>query len=656
MDADIQDSKSAAYQLDSSSRELQYRPHSDLSVLRPSHREALSAGLFTASDRVLCWAEGARVWSQDSGRPQCIQNLTQPVVYVTVRKDGAVLAVVTESQVLAQDLDRNTLVMTVSKQDPGYQMAVWHPSDRYVLGAVYQTDLVVYQLSEHSEQIDPVKTKSISQSLAILSFSFSPEASHVVTVALEGGLIRTIDVQSEVTLFETRPHAMSPLYTNALLAFHLPNSHLLTLGKSLNELSIWNWVKKEKEQTLNISGFTPEYVTVLHNRCYLVDCQNKAISVVTISEAPRFVSIVDYNLDISGIKGVEIRSNSGGETEILVLGNGTFEIFPIKSLLNPVSPFKSSRSKPASHSVQIPSDQFLLLQRRLDDLQTRLETGGFLTHIQEQVDKVINDYMEKLSSIIKDEQQKIQVSMKVLLAQAFKDQFQSAILPIFEAAVKEMFTQATLAFQEGVKEFTERNALEEAHFQSVLQHMKASVEATTELTTKLGKVAFKQLKRLGDVEVKMSEKAIVTPISRPELKMVEEVPALKLELDRLLRNEEFETAIVMVMSESDERMVYRVLKVMNPAALYRLKPVGNAVSLRLCHRILTHFPSREELPEYLQWLQEICRNVVLKGEDPNIVQNILEMMVSRSKTSPELSPAKETFFSKIIQDMQDRRK
>jgi len=364
-------------------------------------------------------------------------------------------------------------------------------------------------------------------------------------------------------------------------------------------------------------------------------------------------------LETNAIKAVEVRVSQKGETELILLGNGTLEVFPLKDIpaVGETTPKGKSRSdRRKKPSPQVPSDQLQLLQRRLEELQSRLDSGAMLSSIQNQVDKVINEYMEKLSNIIKDEQQKIQVSMKVLLAQAFKEQFQSAILPLFEAAVKEMFTQATLAFQEGVKEFTERNALEEAHFQSVMQHMKSSVEATTELTSKLGKLAFKQLKRVNDAELKLAEKAATLPQAKPEPRFVEEVPALKLELDRLLRNEEFEAAVLLVLSESDERVIYKVLRVLNPGALYALKPLSNGLSLRLCHRILTHFPARDELPEYLLWLQEICKNVVLKSEDPNIVQNILEMMVSRSKNSPELTSAKETFFSKIMQDMQERRR
>ena len=664
MDAGGEVPKSTTYQLDSSSRDLQYRPATDLPALRPSHREALQASLLTANDSLLCWAEGSRVWSQDSGRPQCVQDLGQPVVSLALRKDCGMLAVATGSQLLAQDLDKGALMMAVVGQEPGFRMVAWHPYEQRMLGVVYKTDLVVYQMSEQSDQVEPAKTKTLPQTAAILGFAFSPDSAKIVTVALEGGLIRTFDLQSEASVFEVRPHAFSPLFTNSLVTAHLQGKSLLTIGKSLNELVLWNWSKKEKEQTLNISAFTPELVTIFQSRCYLVDPQSKALAIVAIGEVGpglRFTSVSDYMLETNAIKAVEVRVSQKGETELILLGNGTLEVFPLKDIpavgeTTPKGKSRSDRRKKPSASPQVPSDQLQLLQRRLEELQSRLDSGAMLSSIQNQVDKVINEYMEKLSNIIKDEQQKIQVSMKVLLAQAFKEQFQSAILPLFEAAVKEMFTQATLAFQEGVKEFTERNALEEAHFQSVMQHMKSSVEATTELTSKLGKLAFKQLKRVNDAELKLAEKAATLPQAKPEPRFVEEVPALKLELDRLLRNEEFEAAVLLVLSESDERVIYKVLRVLNPGALYALKPLSNGLSLRLCHRILTHFPARDELPEYLLWLQEICKNVVLKSEDPNIVQNILEMMVSRSKNSPELTSAKETFFSKIMQDMQERRR
>lgn len=663
MDAGGEVPKSTAYQLDSSSRDLQYRPATDLPALRPSHREVLQASLLTANDSLLCWAEGSRVWSQDSGRPQCVQNLGQAVVSLTLRKDSAVMAVATASQLLVQDLDKGVLMMAVTGREQGFRMVAWHPHEQRILGAVYNTDLVVYQISEQSDQIEPAKTKTLPQAGAIVGFSFSSETAKIVTVALEGGLIRIVDIQSEALIFDVRPHALSPLFTNSLFTAHLQGKSLLTIGKSLNELSIWNWAKKEKEQTLNITAFTPELVTVFQGRCYLFDPQSKNLAIVAIGETGqgvRFTSVSDYLLETNAIKALEVRVNTAGETELVLLGNGTLEVFPLRDILptGEITPKgKSSRSdkrkKPSSASL--PSDQLQLLHRHIEELQVRLDSGAMLGSIQDQVDKVINEYMEKLSNIIKDEQQKIQVSMKVLLAQAFKEQFQSAILPLFEAAVKEMFTQATMAFQEGVREFTERNSLEEAHFQSVMQHMKASVEATTELTNKLGKLAFKQLKRVNDAELKLAERAPILPQAKFEPRVIEEVPALKLELDRLLRNEEFEAAILLVLSESDERVVYKVLRLLNPGALYSLKPLSNRLSLSLCHRILTHFPSREELPEYLLWLQEICKNVVLKSEDPNIVQNILEMMVSRSKNSPELTSAKETFFSKIMQDMQERR-
>jgi len=280
-----------------------------------------------------------------------------------------------------------------------------------------------------------------------------------------------------------------------------------------------------------------------------------------------------------------------------------------------------------------------------------------VTGVQERVDKVVSDNMEKLSGIIREEQQKIQVSMKILLAQSFKEQFQATILPNFEGAIKELFTQVTSTFQEGVKEYSERNQLEDIKFQTVVQHMKTVVETSNELTSKLGKTAFKQLKRVNELEVRLTERVTSVPVAREEpvsAPVEKQVSALKLELDRLLRNEEFEAAIGLAMTEREERAVYSVLNVLNPAALYQVKPLSNGLSLRLCHRLLTHFPARLELPECVMWLQEICRSITVKGEDPSLVQNILEMMVSRSKTSPEISPAKETFFSKIMQDMHER--
>lgn len=677
MEPGSEDLRSSAYQLDTTTDELPpYKVLSDLSVLRSFHKEVVeNAALLTCNEVFTCWAEDARVRVVGQPFSLTMEEPGQRIVSVALRRDCNYLATATTHRLMVRDLDRGgQMMLQVAKHEPSFRLIVWHPTQTKVLGTAFERELTTWEMGDLT---DPRRFKVLVQNAVILDFSFSGEVPQIATMALEGGLIRTIDLDSEAVLFETRPHAMSALYANTLFVSHFPLGSLLTLGKSNNELSLWNWEKKEKMHTLTIKSNDMKLCAYLQGRIFLVDTKARTLTILATTELLgklRFATIIDYALDIPAITQIAVRVTSIGDVEVLCLNKDSLDTFPIPDLKSSPElvletkveddprkrlskPSKPEKRKKQPISASIPSEQITALQRKIEDLQTKLESGTVVTGIQERVDKVISDNMEKLSGIIREEQQKIQVSMKILLAQAFKEQFQSTILPTFEGAIKELFTQITSTFQEGVKEYSDRNQLEEAKFQSVLQHMKLAVETSNELTNKLGKTAFKQLKRVNELEVRLNERVNTVQTVRevPVLAPVEhQVPALKLELDRLLRNEEFEAAIGLVMTEREERVVYSVLNVINPAALYQVKPLSNGLSLRLCHRLLTQFPARTELPECVLWLQEICKSISVKGEDPSLVQNILEMMVSRSKTSPEISPAKETFFSKIMQDMQDR--
>lgn len=682
MEARSEDLRSSAYQLDTTTDELPpYKVLSDLSVLRSFRKEVVqTATLLTCNEMFTCWAEEARVRVVGPSSSLTMEEPGQKIVGLALRRDCSFLAIATAQRLMVKDLDREgQLVLSVGKPDPSFRLVVWHPTHTRTLGTAFERELTTWEISEQKEQVNPRRYKVIVQSAAILNFSFSGEVPQVVTMTLEGGLMRTVDMDSETVLFETRPHAMSALYSNILYACHFPLGSLLSLGKSNNELSLWNWEKKEKLHTLTIKSNDMKLCAYLQGRIFLADTKARTLTILSTCELSgklRFSAIIDYSLDIPLISQIAVRVTSLGDVEVMCLGKDSIDTFPIPDLkASPellieeeqkreeegkrrTKPSKSeSRKKPPS-SPSLPSDQVLSLQRKIEELQTKLDSGAVVSGVKERVDKVISDNMEKLSGIIREEQQKIQVSMKILLAQSFKEQFQSTILPNFEGSIKELFTQVTSTFQEGVKEYSERNQLEDIKFQTVIQHMKTAVEASTDLTGKLGKAAFKQLKRVNELEVRLTERVTTAPVAREEpmhaFPVEKQVSALKLELDRLLRNEEFEAAIGLAMTEREERAIYSVLNVINPAALYQAKPLSNGLSLRLCHRLLTHFPARAELPECVLWLQEICKSIVVKGEDPSLVQNILEMMVSRSKSSPEISPAKETFFSKIMQDMHDR--
>jgi len=680
MEARSEDLRSSAYQLDTTTDELPpYKVLSDLSVLRSFRKEVVqSATLLTCNELFTCWAEEARVRVVGPSSSLTMEEPGQKIVGLALRRDCNFLAIATAHRLMVKDLDREgQMILSVGKQDPSFKLVVWHPTQTRTVGTSFDRELTTWEISEQHEQVNPRRFKVLVQSAAILNFSFSGEVPQVVTMALEGGLMRTVDLDSETVLFETRPHAMSAMYSNSLYVCHFPLGSLLTLGKSNNELSLWNWEKAEKLHTLTIKSNDMKLCASLQGRIFLADTKARTLTILStceVSSKLRFSTIIDYSLDIPQISQIAVRTTSLGDVEVMCLGKDSLDTFPIPDLKAAPEllieeekkaeedPKKRNKQKAESRKKQavaasLPAEQVAALQRKIEELQSKLDSGAVVTGVQERVDKVVSDNMEKLSGIIREEQQKIQVSMKILLAQSFKEQFQATILPNFEGAIKELFTQVTSTFQEGVKEYSERNQLEDIKFQTVVQHMKTVVETSNELTSKLGKTAFKQLKRVNELEVRLTERVTSVPVAREEpvsAPVEKQVSALKLELDRLLRNEEFEAAIGLAMTEREERAVYSVLNVLNPAALYQVKPLSNGLSLRLCHRLLTHFPARLELPECVMWLQEICRSITVKGEDPSLVQNILEMMVSRSKTSPEISPAKETFFSKIMQDMHER--
>jgi hypothetical protein len=166
-----------------------------------------------------------------------------------------------------------------------------------------------------------------------------------------------------------------------------------------------------------------------------------------------------------------------------------------------------------------------------------------------------------------------------------------------------------MVLEENIRENADRAAKEEAKFISMQTHLKNAIEAMNSIQTKLNKNAFKQLRRVNELEIKLNDRVLESQKNSSVYPSVSESSSsLKIEVDSLLREGEYEKAISRVLEESNTSNIVSLLKVINPRPLISSNLLSNEVLSKLLESILNCY---ENWPEKMLWVEELCRKIPL---------------------------------------------
>mmetsp|Transcript_10603 Transcript_10603/g.10626 ORF Transcript_10603/g.10626 Transcript_10603/m.10626 type:complete len:292 (-) Transcript_10603:8-883(-) len=270
------------------------------------------------------------------------------------------------------------------------------------------------------------------------------------------------------------------------------------------------------------------------------------------------------------------------------------------------------------------------LNKRFDDLMRRLEK----TLSEQTLSQVISKHLQaNYENKGQDQLNAIKTALQSYIFQAFSNEFRTVLIPIFERDIGENFKNMFFLLQETLRQSSERNAREEAKSQSLNAHMKNTIEGLNTLSKKLGKVAFKQLKRVEELEVVMVEKASAAVTNSIEIPKVDTyVNKLKQEIEKYLNEKDFDKAITRLIQENNTNYLFKVLVLMDPRPLMARDYLSNDTVLSLFYLLVSCVEQEKEFPDIMLWLEELCKKLPTGSSDlSKILARLCEVCDRNSK-------------------------
>lgn len=267
-------------------------------------------------------------------------------------------------------------------------------------------------------------------------------------------------------------------------------------------------------------------------------------------------------------------------------------------------PKKPEQPKP--QPVDTLSPLLKTVHKNFETMMHKMETSLSVQTLSSSIYSSLENCLEKRGT---KDSETLKKALTQIMGQVFKDEFRSTIIPQLEAATVTMFRQLYMVLEENIRENADRAAKEEAKFISMQTHLKNAIEAMNSIQTKLNKNAFKQLRRVNELEIKLNDRVLESqknPSIYPSVS--ESSSSLKIEVESLLREGEYEKAISRVLEESNTSHLVSLLRVMNPKPLISSNILSSEVLSKLLESVLNCY---ENWAEKMLWVEELCRKIPL---------------------------------------------
>lgn len=310
-----------------------------------------------------------------------------------------------------------------------------------------------------------------------------------------------------------------------------------------------------------------------------------------------------------------------------------------------ISEFKPPEPpKPVAPPKDMVTPIISCLNKRFDDLMRRLET----TLSEKTLSQVISKHLQvSYDGRGQDQVSALKNALQSFVFQAFGNEFRTVLIPIFERDINENFKNMFFLLQETLRQSAERNTREEAKSQSLNAHMKNTVEGLNNLSKKLGKVAFKQLKRVEELEVVLVEKAAAVQPSTSSVQMPKVdsyISKLKQEIEQYLYNQEFEKAITRLLRENNPSYLFKVLTVCDPRPLIDRDYLSPTTISELFNLLVTCVEQNKEFSDIFLWLEELCKKLPTGSSD---LSRILARLCEACDRNPKLRNIMKLYTSRL---------
>lgn len=283
---------------------------------------------------------------------------------------------------------------------------------------------------------------------------------------------------------------------------------------------------------------------------------------------------------------------------------------------------KHKRAEPAKpQPVDTITSLMKTVHKNFENLTYKMENSLNVQSLASSICSNLENCLEKRCS---KDQDTLRKALIQIMGQVFKEEFRSMVLPQLEAATCTLFRQLYVVLEENIRENAERAAKEEAKFISMQTHLKNAIEAIIAISNKLNKNAFKQLRRVNEFDIKLSEKAL----EGHKLPIVSNSSStLKTEVDSLLREANYEKAILKVLDDNNISHLISLLKVMNPKPLMNANLISNEIMIRLLDLLIGN---DNMWTEKIIWTEELCRKIPIQ-----LISPFYERMYELSKSNTQ---------------------
>lgn len=267
------------------------------------------------------------------------------------------------------------------------------------------------------------------------------------------------------------------------------------------------------------------------------------------------------------------------------------------------------------------------LTKRFDELMKKLDKSlamaGTLQNINRSVQCSIEKKFEEISLNTTS-------ALYSSLIQNFKTEILSSLVAQLESDLKDILHKFSYFFQDRLKMKVERNNREEEKSKKIAAHMKNCVVGFTNMEDHIRRTLKKKTKVLCDFEIRSLENQ--EKIEVREEGMNELLFNLKVEVDSLLQQKKFETAICRALQENRFEIVYGVLGVINPKPLIYSHCIGSKTAIKLFTFLLQNIEKAQRYQELYVWLEEL-----VKGISCSDIRIILPKIIEASFAYPQLS-------------------
>jgi len=276
---------------------------------------------------------------------------------------------------------------------------------------------------------------------------------------------------------------------------------------------------------------------------------------------------------------------------------------------------KQEKPKPQLQPKDICNPVQDTLNKRFEELQKRLDKNLSEAALQQWVSRAISTNIEQKST---ENQAFLKSTLEAVTLKALKHEVTNTIIPELEHRFVDTFGRMYMNFQEVLRQSSERNSQEEIKSQSINHHFKTTIENLTNLSKKISKVAFKQMKRIAEMEFKLNEKMQypqkqAEEIEPPQKNLATE--GVKKSIESSLKNEDFQKAILDVLRTNNWNWVTKVLDVIDPEALLKGNYLNGECLSMLFEFLVEGVSAKKPFKDAQKWLEELSGQVPIPQAD-----------------------------------------